>query len=151
MDDVPATIRTLRDLKELGVRLAIDDFGTGYSSMNYLLRFEVDTLKLDRSFVSGLARDKRYRSMLMTVAALARGLDMEVTVEGIETADQLKGREGIRGRARSRLLLAKPLPPDRILGCSRSLPHRRAASPDEILLPRHNTGNGQRITAIGSR
>jgi EAL domain-containing protein (putative c-di-GMP-specific phosphodiesterase class I) len=83
------TIQTLLALRGLGVRLAIDDFGTGYSSLSYLRRFPVDTLKIDRSFVSSLTIDESAAAIVQAVDALARALKIDVTAEGIETPDQL--------------------------------------------------------------
>jgi EAL domain-containing protein (putative c-di-GMP-specific phosphodiesterase class I) len=90
MEDAPATVRTLDALKGLGVRLAVDDFGTGYSSLNYLSRFPVDTLKIDRSFVLALGEDDESSvAIVRAVATLGHALGMEVTAEGIETAEHL--------------------------------------------------------------
>jgi diguanylate cyclase (GGDEF)-like protein len=84
-----AAVKTLWALKSLGVHLAIDDFGTGYSSLNYLLRFPVDTLKIDRAFVSGLGTDDQSIAIVRSVIDLARSLNLAVTGEGIETTEQL--------------------------------------------------------------
>jgi diguanylate cyclase (GGDEF)-like protein/PAS domain S-box-containing protein len=89
MQDVELALATLAALKTLGVRLAIDDFGTGYSSLSYLQRFPVDTLKVDRSFVSGLEHDSGSAAIVQAVTALAQALGLSVTAEGIETAAQL--------------------------------------------------------------
>ncbi len=87
--DTESTIRVLRGLKALGVRLAIDDFGTGYSSLNYLTSFMADTLKIDQSFVSRLGHDDKAVAIVQAVTALAKALGMAVTAEGIETVEQL--------------------------------------------------------------
>jgi len=88
MQDAPATLAKLRELKELGVRLAIDDFGTGYSSLGYLKRFPVDTLKIDRSFVKGLSHEGGDSAIVRAVVTVAKSLNMDVTAEGIETDQQ---------------------------------------------------------------
>jgi diguanylate cyclase (GGDEF)-like protein/PAS domain S-box-containing protein len=81
-------IVTLNALKELGVHLAIDDFGVGYSSMAYLKAFPVDRLKVDRTFVEGLATSEKDRSILRAIVSLGHNLGMRVLAEGVETAEQ---------------------------------------------------------------
>jgi len=81
----------LLELKELGVQLAIDDFGTGYSSLSYLPRLPIDTLKIDRSFASGLSATGADRAVVESIVSLAHTLGMDVTAEGIETGEQLQG------------------------------------------------------------
>lgn len=89
MEEGEAAVATLWELKRLGVHLAVDDFGTGYSSLNYLLRFPVDTLKIDRAFISGLGSDDQSAAIVRSVIGLAKGLNLAVTGEGIETPEQL--------------------------------------------------------------
>ena len=79
----------LRRLKSLGVRIALDDFGTGYSSMSYLQAFPFDMIKIDRSFISNLERSAQSKALLRGVIGLARGLELPVTAEGVETRAQL--------------------------------------------------------------
>jgi EAL domain-containing protein (putative c-di-GMP-specific phosphodiesterase class I) len=88
MQDAESTIETLRRLRDLGVQLAIDDFGTGYSSLAYLNRFPIDALKIDRSFVAKLGDSAENAAVVRTIVALANALDLRVTGEGIETAEQ---------------------------------------------------------------
>ncbi len=88
MDDVQAAIPVLEALKSLGVFLSIDDFGTGYSSLNYLKRFPVDSLKIDRAFVDGLGRNQQDSALVTAVIALASALEMTSVAEGVETFEQ---------------------------------------------------------------
>jgi len=89
MDDARATMATLEQLRGIGVYLSIDDFGTGYSSMNYLKRFDVRALKIDRSFICGLPQDSENAAITRAIIAMAHGLKMAVVAEGVETDEQL--------------------------------------------------------------
>ncbi|MGK5043321.1 putative bifunctional diguanylate cyclase/phosphodiesterase [Janthinobacterium sp. GB1R12] len=89
MDDARATMVTLEQLRGIGVYLSIDDFGTGYSSMNYLKRFEVRALKIDKSFIAGLPQDTENAAITRAIIAMAHGLKMVVVAEGVETDEQL--------------------------------------------------------------
>jgi predicted signal transduction protein with EAL and GGDEF domain len=93
MQDAERTARILNELKALGLCTSIDDFGTGYSSLSYLSRLPLDILKLDRSFVSEMDKNKESRHIVNTIIGLAHNLAMDVVAEGIETleqADELK-------------------------------------------------------------
>ncbi|MNG12897.1 Phytochrome-like protein cph2 [compost metagenome] len=79
----------MQALKSLGVRFAIDDFGTGYSSLAYLKRLPLDRLKIDRSFVDGLAVDANDLALVETILAIGRNLGLECIAEGIESEEQL--------------------------------------------------------------
>lgn len=89
MQDVEAAELTVRRFADLGVRLAIDDFGTGYSSLNYLKRFPINTVKVDRSFVMDLPDNADDLAITRAVVAMAHQLNMEVVAEGVETTAQL--------------------------------------------------------------
>jgi diguanylate cyclase (GGDEF)-like protein/PAS domain S-box-containing protein len=89
MDDVEARATLIKDLKASGVRVHIDDFGTGYCSFSYLQRFQVDALKIDRSFVHDMATRGGEHEIVETIASLGRNLGIEVIAEGVETREQL--------------------------------------------------------------
>jgi diguanylate cyclase (GGDEF)-like protein/PAS domain S-box-containing protein len=90
VEDTEGVITRLGELKALGVGLAIDDFGTGYSSLSYLRRFPVDQLKIDRSFVAGVATNAEDRAITASVINLGHALGIQVVAEGVETMDQLE-------------------------------------------------------------
>ncbi|WP_181885503.1 putative bifunctional diguanylate cyclase/phosphodiesterase [Trinickia dinghuensis] len=89
MVDTERTVALLHGLRALGVQISLDDFGTGYSSLSYLRRLPIDTLKIDRSFVSGLEANPDNRHILETITMLARALGMDVVAEGPETAGEV--------------------------------------------------------------
>ncbi|RIK85734.1 MAG: diguanylate phosphodiesterase [Hyphomicrobiales bacterium] len=90
LDDRAQTRRYIEQLKALGVRIALDDFGTGYSSLSYLHTLPLDKVKIDRSFIVDLTRSQRSLALLKGVVDLSRSLGLAVTIEGVETFDQLK-------------------------------------------------------------
>jgi diguanylate cyclase (GGDEF)-like protein/PAS domain S-box-containing protein len=89
MEDAEAVMRVIERVRALGVRFAIDDFGTGYSSLGYLKRFAVDSVKIDRAFVNGLAEDSGDLAIVTAVVGLAHALGLRVVAEGVETEAQL--------------------------------------------------------------
>lgn len=88
MDDVAVTQRLLASLHELGVRVSIDDFGTGYSSLSYLQNFQIDALKIDRSFIRHCVANPHDRELTRSIIALAKSMELEVIAEGVETEEQ---------------------------------------------------------------
>jgi len=113
MQDHQYSVDVLTEMKQLGVRISIDDFGTGYSSLNYLKRFPIDTIKVDRSFIEGLpsAEDER---IVQAIVALAHSLGITVVAEGIENQGQLEfvrslGCEEVQG-----FLLGQPQAPKQV-------------------------------------
>jgi diguanylate cyclase (GGDEF)-like protein/PAS domain S-box-containing protein len=89
MRDVPSSVDVLRQLKALGVELAIDDFGTGYSSLSYLMRFPIDVLKIDRSFISDVTDIESNGVIVSAVIGIGKNLKQRVIAEGIEDQSQL--------------------------------------------------------------
>ncbi|MEM9509628.1 MAG: EAL domain-containing protein, partial [Cyanobacteria bacterium P01_E01_bin.35] len=89
MDNVENTISLLNQLQELKIKISMDDFGTGFSSFSYLHRFPINTLKVDRSFVSNMSQGEKNREIVNTIIILAHRLGMDVIAEGIETAEEL--------------------------------------------------------------
>ena len=89
MRNIEETARRLAALKALGVRIAIDDFGTGYSSLAHLQRFPVDALKIDRSFITGLAHNREGETLIRTLVQLGKALSIETFAEGIEQQQEL--------------------------------------------------------------
>lgn len=85
-----SVVSMVQRLKDLGVRLSIDDFGTGYSSLSYLARFPLDELKIDRSFVLGLAKGKQNIELVRAIIAMAKSLGLELVVEGVERLEELE-------------------------------------------------------------
>jgi diguanylate cyclase (GGDEF)-like protein/PAS domain S-box-containing protein len=113
--DIDLVQLQLSALSSLGVRLALDDFGTGYSSLGYLQHFELDNLKIDKSFLGDTKDTSQQEGLIRAIVELARGRGMSTTAEGVETEEQLAmlarlGCTNVQG-----YLFAKPLPPDEVL------------------------------------
>ncbi|MDB4939834.1 MAG: hypothetical protein JWO40_259 [Candidatus Doudnabacteria bacterium] len=89
MQDVEQSSLTLNQLKDLGIKITVDDFGIGHSSLNYLRNFPVDTIKIDKSFITKSATDKKDLAIIRAICCLADDLGLEVVAEGVETLDQL--------------------------------------------------------------
>ncbi len=89
MGDPTAAVEMLQHIKSLGIQLAIDDFGTGYSSLSYLHRFPLDTLKIDRSFISNMGDDGEGMEIARTILPMANNLRLDVVAEGVETIQQV--------------------------------------------------------------
>ncbi|HHM05600.1 MAG TPA: EAL domain-containing protein [Gammaproteobacteria bacterium] len=114
VDNAEQAIHIMEKLKALGVTLSIDDFGTGYSSLSCLKHFPVDYLKVDRSFISGLARDGKDAVIASAIAVLARDLELRLVAEGVEDHKQVKylreyGYDELQG-----FLFSHPLPADEL-------------------------------------
>ena len=115
------------------MKLGIDDFGTGFSSLSYLGRLPIDTLKVDRSFVTGIERDDRGRSVVAAILRLAESLGLETIAEGIETPGQLAALLMLSASAGQGHLFAAALDPAAFAALlSRRVPARRSADPVPI-------------------
>lgn len=110
MKNPELTLKTLHELKAMGIHIAIDDFGTGYSSLSYLKKFPIDTLKIDRSFVSDIQADPNDAAIVVAIIALAHSLKLKVIAEGVELGEQAEyllnqGCESVQG-----YLFSPPVP-----------------------------------------
>jgi EAL domain-containing protein (putative c-di-GMP-specific phosphodiesterase class I) len=101
---------SLQGLRDLGVSLVIDDFGTGYSSFEYLIRLEVDELKLDRTFIERLDSDVQLQKVVHAMVTLAHNLGLGVTAEGVENEEQRLLLRGLQCDYAQGFLLSKALP-----------------------------------------
>lgn len=109
MEDVDAAVVLLEKLKSLGIRLSIDDFGTGYSSLSYLHRFPLDSLKIDRSFVTNMQDSAENREIVRTIINLAQSLKLDIIAEGIENFDQILHLQSLNCQYGQGFYFAKPL------------------------------------------
>jgi EAL domain-containing protein (putative c-di-GMP-specific phosphodiesterase class I) len=114
LQDSKATLSTLHRLRDMGVRIAMDDFGTGYSSLSYLRSFPFDKIKIDRSFVKDITTSTGSLNIVRAVAAMAKGLGMACTAEGVETAEQLSTISSEGCTEMQGFLHSRPLPMDGI-------------------------------------
>src|SRR6185503_9131673 len=112
MDDVEGNIRKLNELRAQGIEIAIDDFGTGYSSLAYLARLPVQTLKIDRAFITTMLKDPNTTTLVSTMISLAHSLRLTVVAEGVETEEQAKLLRLLRCDFMQGYLFSKPLPLD---------------------------------------
>jgi diguanylate cyclase (GGDEF)-like protein/PAS domain S-box-containing protein len=112
MHNTERTLVTMRSLREMGVRIALDDFGTGHSALNYLRSFPIDSVKIDQAFVHEIEVSATDRAIVSAVIAMAHGMNLRVTAEGVETEAQLaflreRGCEEVQG-----YLFGRPAPPE---------------------------------------
>jgi EAL domain-containing protein (putative c-di-GMP-specific phosphodiesterase class I) len=105
-----AVIATLERLKALGVRLSMDDFGTGYSSLAYIKNFPIHTLKIDRSFITDIAKNFTDQAIAKTIVTLAHSLGMRTVAEGVETTAQLERLRAFGADCFQGYLASLPLP-----------------------------------------
>jgi diguanylate cyclase (GGDEF)-like protein/PAS domain S-box-containing protein len=110
MENAEIITTSLLQLRAMGIQLALDDFGTGYSSLSYLHRFPIDTLKIDRSFVSRITSNGENTELVRTIITMAHNLGIEVTAEGVETTEQLNHLRTLLCEAAQGYLIAQPAP-----------------------------------------
>ncbi len=115
LEDSDGNRSVLATLAEMGVRVAIDDFGTGHSSLSYLKRFDIDTLKIDRSFVCELPHDADDAAIATAIVAMGHSLHMKVVAEGVETLDQAEFLHGLGCDEIQGYLISRPLPAAQLL------------------------------------
>ncbi len=114
MTDTAATLNRLFELKSLGVKLAIDDFGTGYSSFAYLRRFPVDTLKIDKSFVDGVATEPTAGALVDAMIRIAKTLNLETIAEGVEKVEQADRLRALHCDTAQGYLYSRPVPAEEL-------------------------------------
>jgi EAL domain-containing protein (putative c-di-GMP-specific phosphodiesterase class I) len=112
MDDADTAVRTLHELKAMGIGISIDDFGTGYSSLSYLRRFPIDSLKIDQSFVRDITADPDDAAITSAVIAMGHSLRLNIVAEGVETAEQLAFLRELGCHAAQGYLFGRPVAPD---------------------------------------
>jgi EAL domain-containing protein (putative c-di-GMP-specific phosphodiesterase class I) len=114
LDDSDVVSNALKRLREAGFRIALDDFGTGYSSLSYLRRFQVDKIKIDRSFVEHLGHTVDSTAIISAVLTLGHAMGLTVTAEGVETAAQHDFLKAAGCNAMQGYLFSRPLPEEEI-------------------------------------
>lgn len=114
MQDADAAIRTLNELKELGMGLAVDDFGTGYSSLGYLQKLPIDTLKIDNCFVRGVTTDRKNQAILKSAIQMGHDLGLCIIAEGVETLDEQSLLETYQCDFAQGYLIGKPMNAQRL-------------------------------------
>jgi EAL domain-containing protein (putative c-di-GMP-specific phosphodiesterase class I) len=120
MSDTGRVRDSLQRLHDLGVRIAIDDFGSGYSSLTYLMNLDVDTLKIDKSFVLAMSNSPQSISIVETIIDLAHVLDLRVVAEGVEEPTNLDALKQHGCDTAQGFLISRPVPPDELLRLART-------------------------------
>jgi len=110
MKDIENAISKLKLLSSYGVKIAIDDFGTGYSSLNYLKKLPIDTLKIDRTFINDMHNSKQDSSIIKAIIAMAKGMNLNIISEGVETDIQLQQLIEWRCKNMQGFLFSRPIP-----------------------------------------
>jgi EAL domain-containing protein (putative c-di-GMP-specific phosphodiesterase class I) len=113
-EDGAAMIEQLKRLGALGVRIAVDDFGTGYSALSRLHHFPIHIVKIDRSFIAGIERDRNKAQLVQGIVSLAESLDLDVVAEGIEHDEQAEQLREMRASHGQGYLFSRPVAPERM-------------------------------------
>jgi diguanylate cyclase (GGDEF)-like protein/PAS domain S-box-containing protein len=132
MRDVTHSGRILTELTDFGVQISMDDFGTGHSSLNYLKHFPIRRLKIDQSFVAGMAHDEKDKAIVATIISIAGNLGLDVTAEGVETEEQAALLAGLGCANVQGFLFGRPVPAeelDAVLGLGPELPGVEIVNP----------------------
>ena len=114
MKDADTAVAVLRRLSDMGIRLAMDDFGTGYSSLSVLKRFPVDTIKIDRSFISEIGVDSDSHEIIRTIITMGHSLRRRIVAEGVESREQAQLLERLGCDEIQGYVFAPPLPADEV-------------------------------------
>lgn len=115
MDNVVEKMDKMKELKDLGISISIDDFGTGYSSLAYFTRFPIDTLKIDKSFISGMLKDENSETIVKTIINMGKSINLKLVAEGVETEEQLERLEEMGCDKIQGYLISKPLESKKIV------------------------------------
>ncbi|KXX63661.1 putative bifunctional diguanylate cyclase/phosphodiesterase [Marichromatium gracile] len=132
MNQPRETVTTLRALKTIGVRLAVDDFGTGYSSLSYLRRFPIGRLKIDKSFLVDIERDRDNAAIAHAVMAMAETMGLEVTAEGVERHSQLELLRAHHCDEVQGFLFSRPVAPETVPEVCQAISIMAAAASEEL-------------------
>ena len=114
MESIDESRDKLRQIRELGVRIALDDFGTGYSSLGYLSRLPIDTLKIDRTFISQMTEKADDASIVSAMISLGKALNMTIVAEGVETEEQARLLRLLRCHEMQGFLFSRPVPKEQL-------------------------------------
>ncbi|MFC4655971.1 putative bifunctional diguanylate cyclase/phosphodiesterase [Rheinheimera marina] len=116
VQDIDCMLQRMQQIKTLGVHLAIDDFGTGYSSLNYLKQMPMDSIKIDKSFLSGMLENRADGQIITSIIAMMHQLELQVVAEGVETTQQLEFLRQHGCDMAQGYLIARPIPQTELLG-----------------------------------
>lgn len=112
MHDPDEAVRTLQEIRAMGIAISMDDFGTGYSSLSQLMRFPINTIKIDRSFIRDVTRTKEHAAITTATIAMSKALGMSVVAEGVEKAEQVEFLKGQQCDEVQGFYFSRPVPAD---------------------------------------